>query len=162
VRRAEEGVYVRKADRVAVRHRLGHVVAVIEIVSPGNKASRGELRSFVEKASVLIHQGIHLMVIDLFPPSKRDPLGLHKAIWDEFLEEEFELPADKPLVLASYDAGPPAVAYVEPVGVGDLLPAMPLFLKPEFYVPTPLESSYTASWNAFPAVLKHSLETPRE
>jgi hypothetical protein len=162
VRRAEEGVYVRKADRVAVRHRHGHVVAVIEIVSPGNKASRAELRSFVEKASALIHQGIHLVVIDLFPPTKRDPLGLHKAIWDEFVEEEFELPGDKPLVLASYDAGPPSVAYVELVGVGDVLPAMPLFLKPEFYVPAALESSYTASWNAFPAVLKHLLETPRE
>ena len=59
VRRAEDTIYARKADRIAVRHRHGQVVAVIEIVSPGNKASKGELRSFVEKSSELIHQGIH-------------------------------------------------------------------------------------------------------
>ena len=95
VRRAEETVYVRKADRIAVRHRHGQVVAVIEIVSPGNKASKNELRTFVEKTSRLIAQGIHLLVIDLFPPSKRDPQGIHKAIWDEFVEEDFELPAER-------------------------------------------------------------------
>jgi len=37
-------------------------------------------------AQLLIRQGIHLLVIDLFPPGQRDPQGLHKAIWDEFLE----------------------------------------------------------------------------
>lgn len=35
IRRAEETIYVRKADWIAVRHRHGQVVAVIEIVSPG-------------------------------------------------------------------------------------------------------------------------------
>ena len=79
---AEDRIYVRKADRVAVRHRHGQIVAVVEIVSPGNKASRNELRTFVEKSSELIMQGVHLLVIDLFPPSKRDPQGIHKAIWD--------------------------------------------------------------------------------
>jgi Protein of unknown function (DUF4058) len=73
VRRAEETIYVRKADRIAVRHRHGQVVAVVEIVSPGNKASRNELRTFVEKTSKLISQGIHLLEIELFPPNKRDP-----------------------------------------------------------------------------------------
>jgi hypothetical protein len=80
VRRAEDTIYVRKADRIAVRHRHGQVVAVVEIVSPGNKASRNELRSFVEKTSNLITQGVHILVIDLLPPSKRDPQGIHKAI----------------------------------------------------------------------------------
>ena len=91
---AEDRIYVRKADRIAIRHRHGQIVAVVEIVSPGNKASKSELRTFVEKTSDLIMQGVHLLVIDLFPPSKRDPQGIHKAIWDEFIEEDFELPAD--------------------------------------------------------------------
>jgi hypothetical protein len=82
VRHAEERVYVRKADRIAVRHRHGQIVAVVEIVSPGNKASTSALRTFVEKSSDLIMQEVHLLVIDLFPPSKRDPQGIHKAIWD--------------------------------------------------------------------------------
>src|SRR5262249_22651393 len=125
-----------------------------------NKASRSELRAFVEKAADLIRQNVHLLVIDLFPPGPRDPQGIHKAIWDEFLEEDFALPADKPLTLAAYDAGPPRVAYGEPVGVGDVLPDMPLFLKPEWYVPAPLESTYRTTWDVFPAALKGLLEPP--
>ena len=61
------------------------------------------------------------MVIDLFPPGPRDPQGVHKAIWDQFTEEDLDVPADKSLTLASYDAGPDYVAYVEFVGVGDEL-----------------------------------------
>jgi hypothetical protein len=159
VRRAEEQIYVRKADRIAVRHRHGDIVAVVEIVSPGNKASTNALRTFAEKTSNLIAQGVHLLVIDLFPPSKRDPQGIHKAIWDEFMEEDFELPPDQRLTLAAYDAGPPSVAYVEPIAVGQALPDMPIFLKPEFYVPAPLEETYRTTWNDFfPAPMKRLLE----
>jgi hypothetical protein len=158
VRRALDVVYVRKADRIAVRHRHGHVVAVIEIVSPGNKASKNELRAFVEMSSQLIMQGVHLLVIDLFPPSKRDPQGIHKVIWDEIVEEDFELPADEPLILAAYDAGPPPVAYVESIAVGDTLPEMAIFLKPDSYVLAPLEQTYQTTWDDFfPAPTKKLL-----
>ena len=161
VRRAEDRIYARRADRITVRHRHGQVVAIVEIVSPGNKASKSELRSFVEKSSDLIMHGVHLLVIDLFPPSKRDPQGIHKLIWDEFEEEDLELPAGKRLTLAAYDAGPPPVAYVQPVAIGDLLPDMPLFLKPDVYVPAPLEATYQTTWDDyFPAPLKRLLEVP--
>jgi hypothetical protein len=160
IRRTERSIYAHKADRLTVRHRHGKVVAVIEIVSPGNKGSTSEFRAFIEKSSALIQQGVNLLVIDLFPPTRRDPEGIHKAIWDEFEEEDFALPADKSLVLAAFDAGPPTVAYVEPVAVGDRLPDMPLFLRPEHYVSTPLEATYAASWRAFPAALKGLLEMP--
>jgi hypothetical protein len=161
VRRSETELYADKANRITVRHRHGDVVAVIEIVSPGNKGSRAELRSFVEKTAELIRQKVNVLVIDLFPPGPRDPWGIHKAIWDEFQEEDFELPPDKPLILAAYDARP-RVAYIDPVAVGDALPDMPLFLGPEFYVPAPLETTYQTTWNAFPAVLKQLLEGPAE
>jgi len=162
VRRAESDInaYARKADHITVRHEEGHIVAVIEIVSPGNKGSTKQLRSFVEKTSTLIEEGIHVLVIDLFPPSKRDPQGIHKAIWDEIEEEDFELPADKRLVLASYDAGGTPVAYVEPIAVGDVLPDMPIFLEEDYYVPAPLEASYQIAWNHFPNALKGRLEAP--
>jgi hypothetical protein len=161
IRHAEDTIYVRKADRIAIRHRHGHVVAVVEIVSPGNKASKNGLRSFVEETSRFIAQGVHVLVVDLFPPSKRDPQGIHKAIWDEFIEEDFELPSAQPLTLAAYDAGPPPAAYVEFVGVGDALPDMPIFLKPEFYVPAPLDETYRITWDDFfPAPMKRLLEAP--
>ena len=133
---------------------------MVEIVSPGNKASNIELRAFVEKTSSLIERGVHVLVIDLFPPTKRDPQGIHKVIWDQLVEEDFELPADKPLTLAAYDAGPPPVAYVETIAVGDTLPDMPLFLKPEFYVPAPLQATYQTTWGVFPAALKGLLGNP--
>jgi hypothetical protein len=158
IRRSEPRVYASKANRITVRHRHGKVVAVIEVVSPGNKASRAEFRAFIEKTADLIQQGVHLLMIDLFPPGPRDPQGLHKALWDEFQEEEIQLPADKPLTLAAYDAGPPPVAYVDFVAVGETLPEMPLFLQPERYVKAPLEATYQATWATFPAVLKGLLE----
>jgi hypothetical protein len=161
VRSSEVGVYARKADRVTVRHRHGQVVAVIEIVSPGNKGSASELRAFVEKTADLIQQGVHVLVIDLFPPGKRDPQGLHKVIWDEFQEEDFTPLPGKPLTLASYSAGAIKTAYVESVGVGDGLPQMPLFLEPDVYVPVPLDVTYRTTWEVFPAALKGLLEPPR-
>ena len=70
---AEPDRYALKADRVAIRHRLGDLVAVIEIVSPGNKSSKAAIRSFVDKAVQFLHQGVHLLIIDLFPPTPRPP-----------------------------------------------------------------------------------------
>jgi hypothetical protein len=159
IRQAEPDVYTAKANRITIRHPLGKVVAVIEIISPGNKSTRAALRDFVEKMAGFLRQGIHLLVIDLFPPTPRDPQGIHKAIWDEIEEEPFELPPDKPLTLAAYSAGIPKTAYVEPVCVGDSLLDMPLFLTPELYVPAPLEASYQTTWAVCPAPLRNAVTT---
>ena len=43
-----DAVQLRRANHIAVRHRLGEVVCIIEIVSPGNKAGKFALNSFVE------------------------------------------------------------------------------------------------------------------
>src|SRR5262249_36975970 len=95
---ASEGdIYAHRANRIVIQHRHGEVVAIVEIVSPGNKSSQSALRAFVRKASDVIWQGIHLLVVDLFPPSERDPQGIHKAIWDEIEDTPFALPPDKPL-----------------------------------------------------------------
>jgi hypothetical protein len=157
---AEDDTYARRANRIRIQHRHGEVVAVIEIVSPGNKNSWNGLRAFVRKAADLIWQGIHLLVVDLFPPSERDPQGIHKAIWDEIADRPFELPADKPLTVVAYRAGPIKVAYVEPVAVGDDLPGLPIFLTDDEYIPAPLEETYRTSWAAFPADFKPLLEAP--
>ncbi len=69
----ESEIYARKANRIAVRHPLGRVVAMIEVVSPGNKDSVHALRSFTHKAVEFLHSGISLVIIDLFPPTPRDP-----------------------------------------------------------------------------------------
>jgi hypothetical protein len=153
---AEAEVYAHITDRIAVHQVDGPTVAVIEIVSPGNKTSNVALRAFVERESGLIKRGINLLVIDLLPPAEWDPLGIYNVLGSD--SADFELVAEKPLVLAAYEAGPEWAAYVEPVAVGDVLPDMPLFLWPGYYVLTPLEATYQTTWNAFPAPLKGLLE----
>jgi hypothetical protein len=149
--------YAAKASRIVIRHPMGNVVAIIEIVSPGNKESVHALRSFVQKGVEFLRQGISLLIVDLFPPSKRDPEGIHKAIWDEIRDEPFSLPRDKPLTLAAYDAGPPIAAFVETLGIGDTLPPMALFLAPGTHVVVPLEATYEATWNVCPEPLKEAV-----
>ncbi len=97
-------------------------------------------------------------MIDLFPPTPRDPHGIHKAIWDELHEEPFELPKDKPLTVAAYAAGVAITAYVEPIGVNDLLPAMPLYLEPGLYIPAPLEETYRRTWEKCPEEMKEIVQ----
>jgi hypothetical protein len=99
--RSDAAIYARKANRVTVRHQDGTVVAVFEIVSPGNKESKHAVRSFARKAVEFLYAGIHLLIVDLFQPSQRDPQGIHKLIWDRIQDEPFELPPGKPLTLAA-------------------------------------------------------------
>lgn len=151
----------RKANRITVRHELGPVVAVIEIVSPGNKDSTHAIRSFKAKAVELLQKGVNLVVIDLFPPTPRDPDGIHHVIWAEFTDEPFEArPANKPLTVAAYNAGIDLTAYVDPVAVGDALPDAALFLAPGWYVNIPLEATYLASWAEAPRLIRDLVEPP--
>jgi hypothetical protein len=156
---SDEDIYAAKADRIAIYNPLGDVVAVIGLVSPGNKNSRHALRAFVEKTLDLLRQGVNILIVDLFPPSKRDPQGIHKVIWDEIREEPFELPPDKPLTLVAYSAGVPKRAYVEPVAVGDALPEMPVFLDSDTYILSPLEPTYLATWETCPEPMRELIST---
>jgi hypothetical protein len=157
--RSDMDNYVSKRRTVVIRHASGdRIVALIEIVSPGNKASTGALQSFVQKAAEALHRGYHLLIVDLFPPGRRDPQGIHGAIWDFIGEEGFELPVGEPLTLAAYSAGRTKTAYVEPVAVGRSLPDMPLFLQPDHYVAVPLDSTYQGAYRGVPRKWKEVLE----
>jgi hypothetical protein len=161
VKRTEAQRYSRKANRITVRHPDGEVIAIIEIVSPGNKDSRHAIHAFARKAVAFLHAGVHLLIVDLFPPGRRDPQGIQKVIWDRLNDEPFPLPPDKPLTLGSYAVGTEIVAYIEVAAVGDPLPDMPVFLTGDHYVPCPLESTYQTAWEQFPAPLKGPLELPQ-
>lgn len=151
--------YTRKRRTIVIRHSSeDRNVALIEIVSPGNKSSRHALRSFLRKGVDALVQGIHLLLLDLHPPGSRDPQGMHGALWSEISDENFELPLDKCLTLASYSAGQPAQFFVEPIAVGDRLPDMPLYLEPEQYVLVPLESTYQEAWQGVPRKIQRVLE----
>jgi hypothetical protein len=159
VRRTTKEIYAGRANRIVLQHHLGRTIAVIEIVSPGNKDSRAALRDFVDKTIGYLKSSVHVLVVDLFPPSTRDPFGIHKAIWDEIEEEPFALPAGKDRILASYETVRERAAYVEPVGLGDRLPDMPLFLTNFVHVMVPLEPTYMATWEASPEEFRLAVET---
>jgi hypothetical protein len=159
--KTEIDIYATQAKVIAIRHTSHHrVVAMVEIVSPGNKNSRHGLRTFVEKAVEVLRAGVHLLIVDLFPPGPRDPQGIHKAIWDELTDNAFALPADRPLTLAAYIGGLIPEAFVEPTALGASLPAMPLFLTPDEYIWVPLEDTYQAAWEAVPAFWRDVLTAP--
>jgi hypothetical protein len=154
MRQSDDEHYAWKADRIVIRHRLGKIVAFIEIVSPGNKESVVAIGQFTEKITEALRQGIHVLVVDPFPPTPRDPAGIHKVIWDLIHVEDFELPADQNRTLASYEGDSVYSAFIETVGVGDPLPDMPLFIAPGAHVLVPLESSYMAAWDDTPEAIQ--------
>jgi hypothetical protein len=157
--RTTKQIYASRANRIAIKHHLGRTVAIIEIVSPGNKDSRAAVRDFVDKAIDFLRSGVHLLLIDLFPPTPRDPLGMHKLIWDEISDEPFAFPAGKDRLVASYEIGAEKAAYVEPIGVGDCLPHMALFVAEGMHVKVPLEPTYQTAWSACPEVMREAVET---
>lgn len=155
----EDVAYRTLRRTIVIRHRTGRdIVAMIEIVSPGNKSSYRALDQFVEKFVSAIRQGIHLLVIDLHPPTSQDPQGIHGAIW-EVIGGEFTFPDKRNLTLAAYRAERPLPeAFVEPVALGARMPEMPLFLDQDHYVETPLEATYSAAYQRLPKYLRDVLE----
>jgi hypothetical protein len=154
--------YRRRKSSIVVRHVSGDkVVAMMEIVSPGNKSSDHAMKAFVEKACELLEHRIHLLIADPFPPGPRDPGGVHAAIWQEFADERFELPAEKPLTLVAYECELTTRAYIEPIAVGDRLPDMPLFLEPHAHVRVPLESTYHTAFENLPKRWRTVLDAGR-
>lgn len=154
----ESLTYMKRKNRVVVKHEgSGRVVAMIEVVSSGNKANERDFRQFIDKVVAAIEQGIHLLVIDPYPPTKRDPQGIHGEIWAELGDDSYRAPADKPLTMASYLAGSAPECFVEPLAVGEKLVPMPLFLNPDYYVRVPLEETYALAFDGEPAHLKARL-----
>jgi hypothetical protein len=151
--------YRRKQSSVVVRHASDdRVVALIEVVSPGNKIGRAAVRAFVEKAAELLEKRIHLVVLDVLPPGTLDPQGIHGLIWEEVSGEEYTAPPDKPLTLAAYESSLRLRAFVEPFSVGDRLSDVPLFLEPGGYVLVPSEATYQRAFAAVPARWRRVLE----
>lgn len=151
--------YRRKKSSIVVRHVSGdRIVAMLEVVSSGNKASRHALRAFVAKACELLEYRIHLLIVDPFPPGPRDPNGIHAVIWEEVEDKPFELPEDKPLTQVSYECDVTTRAYIEPFAVGDRLQDMALYLEANGHVRVPLEATYQAAFAGMPRRWRTVLE----
>jgi hypothetical protein len=152
--------YAHKANRITIYHPDGGVVAVIEVVSPGNKDSRHAARQFARKVVRAVHAGVHVLFVDPFPPRAADPHGLHNVVWPMLNGDPHRFPADTPLVAAGYEAVSPPNCHVTPFAAGRPLPDMPVFLEPDFAVTLPLEHTYAAAFADVLPMHRELLERP--
>ena len=152
---SESTVYREKRRTISIRQEPhNRVVAMIEIISPGNKDGSRAIHEFVAKSIEVRDSGIHLLVVDLFPTSVCNPEGIHASLWDD----PFSLPADRRLTLASYRIDVLNEAFVEPIAVGQEMRDMPIFLDPAWYVNVPLASTYESAWRGVPKPFQRMLE----
>ena len=157
------GTAVADAGRrtLAIRHVSGHrLVALLEIVSPANKDRAASVNDFVTKVVTALGYGVHVLFVDLFPPGRFDPHGLHGEILERLEEpdEAYDLPTAEPFTLASYAAAEVIDMYIEHAAVGALLPEMPLFFLPDRYVNVPLEKTYQQAYHSMPSFWREVLE----
>ena len=159
-RLSESDLLLRKRNRVAVRHAASgdRVVALLEIVSPGNKSGRDAMRMLLRKSVAALRRGCHLVLLDLHPPGPFDPRGLHDRLWTDLGGEPFTPPPDRPLTLAAYRAADGVTAYVEPTAVGLQPVDVPLFFTPDRYVNVPLADTYAAAYNGVPRRWRRVIE----
>ena len=146
---------------IAIRHVSRHrLIALIGIVSLESKDRAQRVDDFAAEVVAALNAGVHLLVVDLLPPGPHDPHGMHGIIRQrlELSDDAYDLPAGEPLTLAGYAAGPQIDIYLEHVAVGATLPEMPLFLRPDYYVNVPLESTYASAFAGMPAFWRDVLE----
>src|SRR5262245_14708536 len=143
--------YARLQRTLVIRHTSNdRIVAMIEVLSRGNKSNRHAIRSFLDKAVAALDGGIHLLLVDVHPPGPRDPQGIHGIMLGEIGTEEYELGSKRPLTAVAYTGGAIVDAFVAHFAFGEHIPQMPLFLTRENYIPVPLEDSYMAAWGDVP------------
>lgn len=162
VRRSEtfEASALARRRTLAVRHVTGHrLVAILEILSPANKDRPQTIEDFAAKTVSALDLGIHVLVVDLFPPGPADPQGIHGVIRNQLKlsDEPYDLPAHEPLTLVSYQAAP-TIEALEYLAIGAILPDMPLFIRPDRYVDVPLESTYQSAYSGMPQFWRNVLQ----
>ena len=149
--------------RIAVRHAEGRrLVAVIEVVSPGNKANNEAIRSLVGKSVALLESGIHVSIIDVFPNPRRLPQGFGGAIWRSVRRAKADYAPKSSRThsaFAARDRGA-CLAQFQSSEVGSPLPMLPLYLTENRCIKLPLEATYQTAWAGYPALLRPMLEDP--
>ncbi len=145
--------------RILIRHASGdRVVALIELVSPGNRDGRRKIESFCDHIEAAVGGGVHVLLVDLFPPTNLLPDGIQGAVAERF-GIDYDPPPDEPLCCAAYRAaGPATTSFIEPLAVGAPVPTMPLFLTTDRYVNLPLAESYAEAFGPTPRKYKALLD----
>lgn len=121
------------------------LVAVIELVSPGNKDRAEERRAFAVKSAGYLHQGISLIIVDVVTNRGGN---LHNETAGLFSGDPRLTMADADLYAVAYrpvlrDEKPEIDVWPHRLAVGQPLPTLPLRLTGDLFVPVDLDATYT-------------------
>ena len=79
--------YTRRQRGVILRHSSDdRVIAIIEVISPGNKASRNNFRTFIEKACAALTHGVHLLLSTCCRRRRATRKGFTGPCWKSWKE----------------------------------------------------------------------------
>ena len=139
---------------LAIRHLSSHrIIALLEIVSPGNKNSEARYENFVHKTVYAIRRHVNVLLIDVHETGRFDQDGINARIRN-MLSPQSTPTIDRPRhsTLASYCPDPLRAVdiYLEHVAPNMPLPDMPIFLNPDRYVNVPLEATWLEAWKGMP------------
>jgi hypothetical protein len=151
--------YVNRQNSIAIRHSSDDkLVAVLEIVSRGNKTGKANFDAFMLKAHSCLNQGIHFTYVDVHPPSALCSDGIHGAMCVENGDDPPENAPDNFLSAAGYEAGSIVNGYVNCFAIGDPIPDTPLFLHHDFHVMLPLEATYMQAFASYGSRMRTKIE----
>ena len=147
---------------LAIRHVSGHrLIALIEIISPANKDRSQHVEELVDKAVSALERGVHVLLIDLFPPGPHDPSGIHGSIVQclERVRRALRLTGRGAADAGQLRRRAQVEIYLEHLAVGALWRRCRCFLRPDRYVNVPLESTYQATYRGMPEFWRGSRRT---
>jgi hypothetical protein len=104
----------KRPSQIVIRRDLGRMIALIDAPLSEVKSSASALRVLVGSIIQCLEARVHVLLIDLFPPTPNDPFGLHKAVWEKLGHDDFVHSPPKDRTLVSYECGEIYSAYVEP------------------------------------------------
>ena len=127
-------------------NRDGNVlVAVIELVSPGNKDRLDERTAFAAKCASYLRQGVSLIVMDVITNRH---FNLHNELMHLMnADPSLQLPANAHLYGVAYrpvrrEERPEIDLWLTTFQVGDILPLLPLRLTGDLFIPVDFEATY--------------------
>jgi hypothetical protein len=121
------------------------LVAVIELVSPGNKDRPAERLAFATKCASYLAQGVSLIVMDVVTNRHAN---LHNEIMRLMeIGPDLHFPTDVKLYVTAYrparrDQDEEIDVWMRPLALGAPLPTLPLRLTGDLFVPVDFESAY--------------------
>lgn len=124
------------------------IVAVIELVSPGNKDAHEKVDLFVEKSVNYLAAGVHYSLIDILSPTKFVDNFAKKIL---FAIKGGEILTEKSLYAAAFQCITPAIQlYYREFEVGENLPEIPIFLTSDYFVLLDLKETYSDTMEDLP------------